>query len=166
MASALLKKAQLVLAPARPTLIGQRSVFLAGTTTQTSGPDWRGVLADALSHLPVTIFNPLRPDWDSSWRTEPSFTPYREQTEWELDMMERADVIVVYYGPNTDAPIALLEFGLCARQGKAIVACHRDFRKRGNVQIVSQRLGVEFLEDVDDLAAAAVRKLETLLEVE
>ncbi|KAK3349826.1 hypothetical protein B0T25DRAFT_549028 [Lasiosphaeria hispida] len=166
MASALLKNAQLVLAPARPTLTGKRSAFLAGTTAQGPGPDWRGVLVDALSHLPVTIFNPFRPDWDSSWHLDPSFTPYREQTEWELDMMEHADVIVVYYGPNTDAPIALLEFGLCARQGKAIVACHRDYRKRGNVQIVSQRLGVEVLEEVGDLAAATVKKLESLLKVE
>ncbi|KAK3693247.1 hypothetical protein B0T22DRAFT_449280 [Podospora appendiculata] len=158
--------AQVVLAPSRPKIAGKRSVFLAGTTSRTSGPDWRETLIDALSCLPVTIFNPLRPDWDSSWREDITFGPFREQVEWELDMQERADVVVVYYGAGTDAPISLLELGLCARSGKAIVACHQHYRKRGNVHIVSQRLGIEFLDASGDLAGAVIGRLRQMLDQE
>ncbi|KAK3332789.1 hypothetical protein B0T19DRAFT_448654 [Cercophora scortea] len=159
--------AQVVFAPARPKIAGKRSVFLAGTTSRaSSGLDWRETLTNALSHLPVTIFNPLRPDWDSSWREDITFAPFREQVEWELDMQEQADVVVVYYGPGTDAPISLLELGLCARSGKAIVACHQHYKKRGNVQIVSQRLGIEFLDASGDLAGVVIGRLRRLWDQE
>lgn len=158
------KKVQVIPAPARSEPKGQCSVFLAGTTTRTATqPDWREVLIDAIAHLPVTVYNPFRPDWNSSWREDPEYAPFREQVEWELDMQERADVIVVYYGPNTDAPISLLELGLCARSGKAIVACHKDYKKRGNVHIVSQKLGVRFIDTDDDFVGAVLERLGRLL---
>jgi hypothetical protein len=37
-----------------------------------------------------TILNPLRADWDSTWKEEKDFEPFREQTEWELEGLERA----------------------------------------------------------------------------
>ncbi|KAL2018613.1 hypothetical protein VTK56DRAFT_583 [Thermocarpiscus australiensis] len=155
--------AQVVQAPSRPAIDrSHSSVFLAGTTSRASGPDWRETLINAVSHLPITIFNPLRPDWDSTWREDVTFAPFREQVEWELDMQEQADVIVVYYGPGTDAPISLLELGLCARSGKAIVVCHEGYSKRGNVQVVCQRFGIEFLDARDDIAASVIRRLEDL----
>lgn len=155
--------AQIIRAPSRTGVTGQKSVFLAGTTSRTDGPDWRDTLSDAVSHFPVTIFNPLRPDWDSSWREDVTFGPFREQVEWELDMQELADVVVVYFGPATDAPISLLELGLCARSGKAVVACHREYRKRGNVQILCKRFGIEFLDGEDEIAPAVTRRLVGLL---
>ena len=79
-------------------------------------------------------------------------------------MQEKADVVVVYYGPHTDAPISLLELGLCARSGKAIVACHRDYKKRGNVHIVSLRLGVDFMDADDDFVSFVSRRLHQLLD--
>ena len=157
------KRAQIVPAPARPDIVGRRSVFLAGTASRAA-PDWRETLIEAISHLPITIYNPLRADWDSSWREDVTFAPFREQVEWELDMQEKADVVVVYYGPHTDAPISLLELGLCARSGKAIVACHRDYKKRGNVHIVSLRLGVDFMDADDDFVSFVSRRLHQLLD--
>ena len=154
-------------APARPPVVGQRSVFLAGTIAKNShGVDWRDVVIEALSHLPVTIFNPLRPDWDSSWKEDVDFHPFREQVEWELDMQDHADIVFVYYGPGTEAPISLLELGLAARMGKAMVACHRDYKKRGNVHIVSQRLGIDFLDADANFVESVVRKVESLLRSE
>jgi hypothetical protein len=149
-----LQKAQVVNAPSRPPITGKRSVFLAGTTSKTTGPDWRESLLKGILFLPITIFNPLRHDWDSSWREDATFGPFREQVDWELEIQEKADIIVLYFGAGTEAPVSLLELGLCARSGKAIVACHRDYKKRGNVQIVCERFGIEFLETVDDLAAS------------
>lgn len=153
---------QLVRAPNRPDFTGKKSIFLAGTTSKTGDePDWRDNLARQLSRLPITVINPVPPNW-TDWPEDISFKPFREQVEWELDMQERADIVLIYYGPNTLAPISLLELGLCARTSKAIVCCHKDYKKRGNVQIVAKRYGISFLENEKDMAAAVIRKLGSL----
>ncbi|KAJ8105223.1 hypothetical protein ONZ43_g7512 [Nemania bipapillata] len=122
-------KCQIINAPARERPRGEKKVFLAGTTSPTDDGDWH---------------------WDSTWREDISFTPYREQVEWELDMQESADIVVVYFHPATKAPISLLELGLCARTGKAIVVCPEGFWKRGNVQIVYDDLFADDFEPVNE----------------
>lgn len=149
---------QVICAPARPP-IKHKSLFLAGSTSATSS-NWRAALVTALSGVAITVLDPTRTDWDSSWVESASFPPFREQVEWELEMQERADVVVVYFGAATDAPVSLLEFGLCARSGKAVVvACEDGYRKQGNVEIVARRYGVEMATDVNELADAVRRKL-------
>lgn len=149
---------EVICAPARPPPKFQKTIFLAGTTS--SSTDWRTAVVAALSGVPVTILNPLRPDWDSSWVERASFRPFREQVEWEIEMQERADVIVVYFGAGTDAPVSLLEFGLCARSGKAaVVVCEEGYRKRGNVEIVCERYGIQMAADINELSSALRRKL-------
>ncbi|KAK4201181.1 hypothetical protein QBC40DRAFT_278665 [Triangularia verruculosa] len=156
-------QAQLVHAPLRPTITGKKSVFLAGTTTRTNGPEWRDTLLQSICNLPITVFNPLRLDWDSSWKEDVDFAPFKEQVEWELDMLHQADLVVVYFGPQTDAPISLLEFGLFAQSGKVIVCCHRAYRKRGNVEIVCKRFDLTVLDaEVGDLAEEVKGRLEAL----
>lgn len=169
-------KAQLIPAPSRPDQIAhpQASVFLAGSTS-SAGPDWRAAVTSSLSGLPVTIYDPARADWDSSWRETPDFAPWREQVAWELEMQEAAAVVVVWFAADTKAPISLLELGLVARQrqggtgagagatvggegeeegaaavgrSKAVVVCPRGYWKEGNVRMVCERYGVEVV-DVD-----------------
>jgi hypothetical protein len=148
---------QVIKAPDRPHITGLRSIFLAGTTSRD---DWREPFTAALSHLPVTVFNPLRLDWDRSWIEHPSFEPFREQVEWELDMQHSADLVAIYFGSGTDAPISLLELGLHARTGKVVVACDKDYRKAGNVQILCNKYGIDMVDDRDGLAEAVLKKLE------
>ena len=151
---------QMIYAPSDEAPRGVKTVFLAGTTSKVDKSDWRETLSTSLSDVPVTIYNPYRADWDSSWREDISFAPYRKQVEWELDKQEQADIVVVYFHPATQAPISLLEFGLCARlPGKAIVVCPEGYWKRGNVQIVCKKFGVEMLDNVDGLREAIVRRL-------
>ncbi|KAK3941387.1 hypothetical protein QBC46DRAFT_382595 [Diplogelasinospora grovesii] len=142
---------KIIPAPSRPKITGMRTYFLAGTTTN---PDWRQPLITSLSSHPIAVFNPLRPDWDSSWLEDPSFPPFKEQVEWELEMQERAHVVVFYFGPHTDAPISLLELGLCAPRKCVIVACHPDYKKRGNVLVLCQKYGHVVVDDVGQLADA------------
>ncbi len=65
-------------------------------------------------------------------------------------MQEQADVIVIYFGPDTDAPISLLEFGLSARSGKAIVACHQKYKKRKRPDSMPEAR-VQFLDSAHEL---------------
>ncbi|KAI0429366.1 hypothetical protein F5Y09DRAFT_310632 [Xylaria sp. FL1042] len=152
-------KCQIINAPSREPSHGVKTIFLAGTTTPTEERDWREHLSELLAGEPLTIYNPLRPDWDSTWREDISFEPYREQVEWELDMQEAADIMVVYFHPASKAPISLLELGLCAKTGKAIVVCPDGYWKRGNVQIVCLRYGIEIVDDVNALKDAVMRKV-------
>ncbi|OIW25420.1 hypothetical protein CONLIGDRAFT_93079 [Coniochaeta ligniaria NRRL 30616] len=149
-------KAQVILAPSRQTFQYSFAIFLAGTTT---APEWREALVASLSHQPITIINPLRRDWDSTWREDETFEPFREQVQWELDMQEKSSLVVVYFGPDTDAPISLLEFGLCARLNKGLVVCHPNYRKRGNVQIICRRYNIRVMDSFDGLAEAVIDKL-------
>ena len=150
---------QVVFAPTRTVFKHPKKVFLAGSTAPTGDEPWRETLKAALSQYPVTIFDPYRSDWDKTWIEDINFPPFREQVNWELDMQEAADVIVVYFHPNTKAPISLLELGLCASQHKGLVVCPPGYWKRGNVQAVCQRHGIDMMDSDDDLAKALLRKL-------
>jgi hypothetical protein len=57
----------------------------------------------------------------------------------------------MYFDPRGKAPITLLELGLYARSGKLIVCCPEGFWRRGNVQIVTQRYGVEMVPTLENL---------------
>ena len=90
---------------------------------------------------------------------DPSFAPFREQVEWELDHAKVADVVVIYFAPGTQAPIALLELGLNGASGKVVVVCPEGFWKRGNVLIVCERYGVPVVEDLDALKEMVVERV-------
>jgi hypothetical protein len=74
-------------------------------------------------------------------------------------MLEAADAIAMHMAPDKDAPISLLEMGLFARSGKMIVACPEGFYKRGNVQVVCQRFGVELVNSLEELVEGIVRRI-------
>ncbi|KAK6073740.1 hypothetical protein SCUP234_08587 [Seiridium cupressi] len=134
-----------------------KSVFLAGTT---SGPyDWREALTKQLADLPIIIFNPLRRDWDSSWREELSCAPYKEQVEWELEKQEKADVVGLYFGAGTEAPVSLLELGLCAKEKRAVVYVQDGYKKKGNVQILCQKYGIDLTTEIGGFCDSIRKKL-------
>ncbi|KAF2096151.1 hypothetical protein NA57DRAFT_59209 [Rhizodiscina lignyota] len=143
---------------------GRPLIFLSGTI-ERGHTDWRQYLTRGVAHQPVTFLNPHRDDWDSSWTEDISFEPFREQVEWEMSMMDRADIVAVYFARTTEAPITLLELGLNARnaQNKVIVCCPDGYKKKGNVQIVCARFGIEFTESIQKLLGAVSNRVKELL---
>ncbi|KAI1073149.1 hypothetical protein LB507_009130 [Fusarium sp. FIESC RH6] len=140
------RQAVVVMAPEKPKLDDKiMSVFLAGITTSTEDADWRQTLTNALIDYPITIFNPNRPDWNSTWREDFSDERWEEQVSWELDMQDIADVVVFFFHKSTDAPISLLELGLAVRTKTVVVCAQHGYRKRGNVEAVCRRFGVHLL---------------------
>ncbi|KAK1633812.1 hypothetical protein BDP81DRAFT_325893 [Colletotrichum phormii] len=151
------KKSRIIRPLTREQSIHETAIFLAGTTSKR---DWRKGLADSLSHLPVVIFDPFRPDWDSTWKEDISDERFNSQVKWELDMQERADIIVVYFEPETEGHISLLELGLCAHSGsKVIVACSEGYKKRGNVQVVCSRYEILLVESYEALCKELIQGL-------
>ncbi|KAJ7754963.1 hypothetical protein DFH07DRAFT_822300 [Mycena maculata] len=152
-------KARIFKAPEHVTVTG-KSIFLAGSIEMGAVEDWQTALTAKLAHLPITIMNPRRDHWDGSWVQDISNPAFKEQVDWELDSQDRADVIALFFHPDTNAPISLLEFGLYAPSGKMIVCCPEGFYRRGNVQIVCDRFRVEFVDSIDELTARVIKKLE------
>ncbi|MEO0472076.1 MAG: nucleoside 2-deoxyribosyltransferase domain-containing protein [Bacteroidota bacterium] len=124
-------------------------VFLAGSIEMDKAAPWQDHLIKALSDLNVCWLNPRRQDWDSSWKAEKSNPIFAEQVNWELNGLEQADLILMYFDPRTKSPISLLELGLFARSGNMLVCCPAGFWRKGNVDIVCERYGVGQFDEWD-----------------
>lgn len=126
--------------------------------------DWQAIVTNALADLDVLICNPRRVLWDASWVQSYDSEPFRQQVEWELDALEKADLILFYFAPETKAPITLLELGLHAR-GKGIVCCPEGYWRKGNVDIVCRRYGIQQVESLEELIARGRRELHLMTNV-
>lgn len=143
-----------ILKPPAPLIFDANlpSVFLAGSIEMGAADDWQREVESALSDLDIVILNPRRERWDSSWVQSIDNQPFREQVEWELDGMNRASIVAMYFAPDTKAPIALLELGLYAASGKLLVGCPKGFWRAGNVEIVCDRYRVPLVPDLQSLS--------------
>jgi hypothetical protein len=117
--------------------------------------NWQDKITQALSDTNITIFNPRRDDWDSSWVQDISNEKFKEQVIWELGHIESVDMVVFYFDPDGPAPITLLELGLCAGSPqKVVVCCPPGYWRRGNVQIVCNRYSIKMVDDMEDLISS------------
>jgi len=128
------------------------SVFLAGSIEMGKAENWQERIERELSGMEkICILNPRRDDWDSSWKQEIGDPQFNEQVNWELSAMESANLIVLYFSPETQSPVSMLELGLFARSEKILVCCPEGFWRKGNVDIVCQKYGVEQVNTIDDM---------------
>jgi hypothetical protein len=135
------------------------AVFLAGSIEMGLAAPWQDALSENLQNTDLILLNPRRLDWDSSWRQAADEPAFREQVLWELQGMERAQLIVMYLDPATKSPVSLLELGLHARSGKLIVCCPEGFWRKGNVDITCLHHGVPQVADLAALEAEIRRRL-------
>ena len=119
------------------------SVFLAGSIEKGEAVCWRQKIVNALAQRDVQILNPRRDDWDSTWVQSIENEQFREQVEWELQAQEDADIILMYFDPKAKSSITLLEFGLFARTRKLVVYCPEGYWRKGNIDIVCRKYGVQ-----------------------
>jgi hypothetical protein len=130
------------------------TVFLAGSIEMGKAEDWQKTIEKELEKLDVTIFNPRRDDWDSSWTQDQSNTQFNDQVNWELNKLERCDTIFMYLSPETQSPISLLELGRYIQYGKMVVCCPKGFWRKGNVDILCTRENVPVFEDLQSAIGA------------
>ena len=147
-----------------PDLVGEfsgQSVFLAGSIEGGPNP-WQVRITQQLAHCDVTIFDPRRDDWDSTWIQRKSDDRFQHQIEWELAHQERADLVAVYLHPGTEAPVSLLETGLATSHRKAIVCCPDGFWRKKTVKAFCELKEVPLVESLDELAGKVMEMLERL----
>jgi hypothetical protein len=137
---------------------GEFSVFLAGSIEMGRADGWQTRVETALADLPIAVLNPRREAWNDSWEQSIANPMFRTQVEWELDGIERAALVAMYFAPETKSPITLLELGLAARSGKLVVCCPPGYWRRGNVEVVCARYGATMVEDLGALIAEIRRR--------
>jgi len=133
-------------------------VFLAGSIEQGKAEDWQTEFQRKFPFR-VLFYNPRRKEWDATWTQTLNSPLFYEQVTWELDMLNQADHIVMYFDPNTKSPISLLELGLYASSGKLLVCCPEGFWRKGNVDIVCQRYNIPLYESIETLTIELKNRL-------
>ena len=136
-------------------------IFLAGSIEMGAAEDWQSTITPALAALDkdVWLYNPRRPDWDSSWKQEQPNLQFNRQVNWELNHLDKSDIIFMYFSPDTKSPISLLELGLYAAKGNMIVCCPDGFWRKGNVEIVCTRYNIPFFHTMRDAVGALITKV-------
>lgn len=127
----------------KPPKTANRSVFLAGSIEMGAAEDWQTKAEKLLEGF--LIYNPRRDDWDSSWKQSIKNKQFVEQVEWELRHIEKADYRLVYFDPNTKAPITLMELGIMGDvmyYSTTVVVCPEGFYRKGNVDVFCRYNGI------------------------
>jgi hypothetical protein len=151
----------IIKAPRSISGVGQNilSVFLAGSIEMGKAMHWQKQLEDEFTDREdIVLYNPRRESWDSSWVQDINNVEFKEQVEWELNAMEAADLIIMYFASETQSPVTLLELGLFARSAKLIVCCPEGFWRKGNVDIVCHKYGVQQVNTIEDIIQAIYLK--------
>ena len=78
---------------------GYSSMFLAGSIEMGIAEDWQKRVQKQLLDKEIVFLNPRRDDWDASWEQTIENPKFKEQVEWELNGLDQADVIFMYFDP-------------------------------------------------------------------
>lgn len=143
---------------------GVPSLFLAGSIDMGRAEPWQKQVEMVLASEEVILLNPRRDDWDSSWTQTIHNPDFRKQVEWELDGLERADLILMYFVAGTQAPVTLLEMGLSARSGKVLTVCPPGYWRRGNVEIICKRFDIPLYRDLESALLAIRSRLRSFVD--
>lgn len=126
------------------------TIFLAGSIEMDKAIDWQKKCEQILSNKYI-IFNPRRNEWNSDWTQSITNSKFKEQVDWELNALEKADIIIMFFANNTKSPISLLEFGLYAQSNKMKVVVEEDFWRKGNIDIVCEKYNIQQYKDLEEL---------------
>jgi nucleoside 2-deoxyribosyltransferase len=133
-------------------LSGATTVFLAGSIENGVAELWQDIIVEMLKDTDIHIFNPRRDNWNKNLEQKIDNPQFREQVEWELDYIEKADYVIFYFDPYTKSPITLLELGLTAskKPSRCIVICNEPFYRKGNVDIVCERYKIKQVSTLEE----------------
>jgi hypothetical protein len=118
----------------KSTSFSKNKLFLAGTIEMGNSPDWQKDSIEILKSkvlTDITVFNPRRviPPKD---KKEIEF-----QIKWELDNLQKSDIIFMNLCVDTISPISLLELGMLSQHPdkKIILCCPEGYQRSLNVDI-------------------------------
>jgi hypothetical protein len=79
--------------------------------------------------------------WDPTWEQSITNPHFAEQVNWELDQIDRSDIVFFYFQGGTMSPISLMELGIVMGENRnnVIVVCEPGFWRRGNIEVLCKR---------------------------
>lgn len=155
--------ARVIVSPEKlPERADRPNIFLAGSIEMGTARNWQAEIISALKEENITFLNPRRADWNPDWKPVANDVNFRQQVEWELSALEKADIIIMYLAPGTQSPISLLELGLYARTSKIILLCPEGFWRKGNVDITAERYGITQVETFEALLQETHHRLNAI----
>jgi nucleoside 2-deoxyribosyltransferase len=129
-------------------------IFFAGSIDNGMTEEWQDKLFRDINDTPteaelkkdIVCFNPRRKNW--SKLEEDKLT---EQIEWELNHIDVADLVVVYFADDSYSPITMLELGtLLARHKNIVIYCSPKFYRYRNIRVTSERYGYSVCETYEE----------------
>lgn len=129
----------------------KKSIFLAGSIDKREALNWRNDVIEFFKDSSFEIYDPQRDDWDGTWKNDLTDTRFSEQTNWEMEAMKKADLIIMNFLPQSSSSISLLELGLFAASKKVVVCCPDDFDKSGNVQFICNAYSIPLFKTLKNL---------------
>ena len=143
--------------PPQPTFNAEgKKIFLAGSIEMGKAVEWQQkVIMDAQNTMKkyrgtLSIFNPRRDDWDSTWEQKIENPHFFQQVTWELDRIKDSDAVLFYFQPGTQSPISLMELGEVKKKKDILVVCPDGFWRKGNVDIYCQRYNIRQFSDPEE----------------
>lgn len=144
-----------------PNPVPQRNnihIFLAGSIDMGAAAKWHDVVVKGLKGFSsLTLLNPRRDDWDSSWTQTIENEQFFTQVNWEHEGLHKADIVVFNFEPESKAPITLLELGLMVKKAEAnrtpfiIVRCPKKFWRFGNVEYICDHYDIPMVETLEEM---------------
>jgi hypothetical protein len=135
----------------------RKSVFLAGSIEMGACEDWQTPLGEYLLEKEFNVFNPRRTDWDSSWIQSVENPQFFQQVSWELNALEKCNIIFMYLDPNTKSPISLLELGLHANSKKLHIVCPEGFYRKGNVDAICIAYNIPMYKSIEEFKQQIIK---------
>lgn len=142
------------------------TIFLAGTIDMDNSYNWQSEIIKDLSDQDVILLNPRRKSFNKDAVQSIEDEYFRNQVEWELKGLEESDLIIIHFLPDSLSPISLLELGLntdirnISKNNRIIVCCPGGFWRKGNIEIVCNRYGVDLCFDYSTLISKILIKIE------
>lgn len=133
------------------------TIFLAGSIEMGVAEQWQERVVRMLADTGWTLLNPRRDDWDSSWEQSMKDGRFVEQVQWELQGLESCEKAIVYFDPNTKAPITLMELGILSQlkdPADIFVVCPDGFYRKGNIEVVCDRYGITIWDSLEAVCEA------------
>jgi len=141
----------------------RHELFLAWSIEMGKAIDWQSEMISSLQEYinkwNLRIYNPRRPDWDSTWSQNDAHPELKKQIQWELRALKRSDTIVFYFDPKTLSPITLLEFGKYSTSWKSIVYCPSGFWRRANVLVTAEEDNVLVVDNTQRLVQEIINRI-------
>ena len=137
-------------------------IFLAGSIEMGKAVEWQDKVSESLEEYSGNILNPRRESWDSSWEQSIDNPNFKEQVTWELDGLDRSQIIFFYLDPNTKSPISLLQIGKYIASDKKLIICvPKGFWRRGNIEVLCDRYNIPLYDNLDIAIEMLKNSIET-----